>query len=570
MTSWIGLSLGLLILNAPPKETTNKAKESIGKRVFDLTFVNDKGKPAGLSDFRAAPALVLVIMGRDCPVANALIPDFNDLQREHPQVPVLGIYMGPNDAPDLVAMHVKAFAIEFPVLVDREQACLEALGAKRTGETFVLDGRRVIRYHGRIGNRVGYRQVKDKADRADLALALEEVLAGKKVSVATTPVEGCLITDRHTPVKAGVDYCKDIAPILHAKCAPCHHPGTAAPFSLLSYKDAAEHAAMIQEVIQERRMPPWFADARHGHFLNNRALSAREIRTISNWVQSGHKEGNPAEAPVEPVYSPQWNIGKPDQILRMPTTYKVPASGPVKYQFFYTKTKFQKDMWIQKAEVRPGNRAAVHHLIVSWRYPGSKDPPEWIAASIPGGDPTIFPEGMARRIPAGVELVWQVHYNATGKVEEDQSEIGFVFSDRPPRKQVLLHGLVNNSFVIPPGAPHHEVTAQLGVARDLYILGFFPHMHSRGRDFEYRVAYPDGRSEVLLSIPRYDSNWQATYRLKQPKRIPAGSVLRCIAHYDNSAANPANPNPKKEVVWGEQAWEEMFIGYLDYYLADGF
>lgn len=561
MSSWILVGLALFGLAGP--------ENSIGRKVPNLSFINDQSSKVTLTDYRHSRAMVLIILGKDCPVTNSLIPDFNEFKKDHDGLAVLGIYMGSHDDLDQVTAHAKKFAIEFPILLDGEQACFEGLGATRTNEVFLLDERRVIRYQGPISDRVGYRQNKEKPERKDLALAVDEVLNGKKVSVPVLPVEGCLITRKGSPQKQGLTFHRDIAPILHAKCAPCHHPDAAAPFPLIKFKDAFEHSAMMREVIQERRMPPWFADVRHGTFQNNRALTVEEIRVISQWIQAGCVEGDPAQSPIEPEYSNQWRIGKPDLIMRMPTVYRVPAKGPIKYQFFYTKVPFKKDMWIQKAEIRPGNRAAVHHLIVSWRFPGSTAPPEWITATIPGGDPTIFPEGMARRIPAGAELVWQVHYNATGKPEEDQSEIGFVFSEVAPRKQVQLYGLYNNSFEIPPGANNFQVKAQLTTPRDLFILAFFPHMHGRGKDFEYRAEYPNGKTEVLLSLPQYDSNWQTTYRLKQPKRIPAGTVIRCVAHFDNSSKNPTNPNPKVPAIWGEQSWDEMMIGYMDYYWADG-
>lgn len=556
-----------MVLSLPFGEARGPG-EGPGRKVPLLTFVNEEGKKVGLADYRHARGVVVVILGRDCPITNAQIPEFLEFQEAHPEIPVIGIHMGPLDTVDQVAKHRKAFSITFPTWLDREQSCFDGLGATRTGEVFFLDERRRVIYQGPISDKVGFRQNRVQARGPGLHEALTQWLAGKPVGSPRVEVAGCLVSRRGKETPGGLTYHRDIAPIVHAKCSPCHHANSSAPFSLLTAKDSLGHAAMVGEVIQERRMPPWFADKRFGNFANDRTLSVEQIETIRRWIEDGCQEGDAKDGPVEPDYSQGWRIGQPDLVMKMPQNFSVPAKGPIPYQFFTTRVPFSGDRWIQKMEIRPGNRAVVHHLIVFWKVPGKKGPPEWLCATIPGGDPTVFPEGMARRLPGGTELLWQVHYNPTGKPEVDRSEIGFVFADQPPRHPVELYGLFNNQFRIPAGAKRYQITSEIHVARDLKLLNFFPHMHARGKEFEYQALYPNGTEETLLSIPDYDSNWQTTYRLKEPKRIPRGTKLRCVAHYDNSAANPANPDPKVAVTWGEQSRDEMMIGYIDYIFAD--
>ena len=269
-----------------------------------------------------------------------------------------------------------------------------------------------------------------------------------------------------------------------------------------------------------------------------------------------------------PEFAEGWRIGKPDVVFQMPKEFTVPADSEVKYKYFTTKTNFTEDVWIQAAECRPGNREAVHHIIVFYRDPEKPKQKEWIAATAPGAEPLIFPEGFGRKIPAGAELVWQMHYTTTGKEEVDRSEIGLVFCKEPPKHNVTTFGITNHRFRIPAGAENHEVVSFVPLAQDAVILSLFPHMHLRGKDFLYEAVYPDGRTERLLSVPQYDFSWQNTYRFKTPLRLPKGTVIRCTAHYDNSVENPANPDPTQEVRWGDQTWEEMMIGYIDFYFAD--
>ena len=370
-----------------------------------------------------------------------------------------------------------------------------------------------------------------------------------------------------------VTYARQISRIMQEKCQTCHHPGTASPFTLASYDDAVHWSDTIREVISEKRMPPWHADPHYGKFSNDRRLPEEEQQAILTWIKEGMPMGDKKELPPPRTYADGWVIGKPDVVFELPEEQTVAASGVVPYQYFVTPTNFKEDVWIQAAEARPSNRAVVHHIIVSYRDPKSQGRQSgrgigdgFVVGTAPGDMPLILPPGLAVRIPAGAELVWQMHYTPNGKEAKDKSQVGLVFykGKEPPKRFSQTRGVTNSTFVIPPGASNYLAESEWVVPRDMLLLSFMPHMHLRGKDFQYRALYPDGRSEIILNVPRYDFSWQTSYRLAKPLRLPKGTKIHCIAHFDNSAANPANPDPKKEVTWGDQTWEEMMIGWVDY------
>jgi hypothetical protein len=369
-------------------------------------------------------------------------------------------------------------------------------------------------------------------------------------------------------------FSKDVAPLLYQHCAGCHRPGETAPMSLLTYKDARPWAASIREKVLDRSMPPWLADPHVGKFANARALSADEIRTIAVWAKNGAPEGDPRELPPTPKFPEGWHIGKPDLVIAMDEDYAVPAEGVIAYQNFKVETTLDEDKWVSAAEIQPGNRAVVHHVIVYMREPGQpvqagrpvvsdgKDP--LLVGFAPGEQPAIYPPNEAKLLKKGTTLIFQLHYTPNGKATTDRTSIGLIFAKEPPAHKVVTTKALNAQFVIPPGDANHEVTSTWTAPEDVHINVFMPHMHLRGKDFKYTVVYPDGRSEVVLNVPRYDFNWQLVYKLAEPLALPKGSRIDCVAHFDNSANNKFNPDPSKTVRWGPQTWEEMMIGWFDY------
>lgn len=556
-----------------PKKPAITAKDldkaGIGKRIPDFILPDSKGEKLALTDFNEAKQLVVVFMGTACPIGNAYVPILNEIQKKYGETgaQVIGINANLSDDAKSIAKHVKEFKVNFPVLVDKDQAIANLFGAERTPEAFILDGRRNIQYRGRIDDRFGYLYKRGEARTDDLENALKEIQAKKKITLPVTEAVGCLITRKDRSTKKGdITYTKQISRLFQNRCAECHHPGTAAPFSLTTYEDAQNWSAMIKEVVVQRRMPPWNADPRYGHFSNDLRMTQTEIDTLVTWMNDGMPKGDDKDLPEPKKFADGWVIGKPDVVFKLPKEVTVQAKGEVKYQYYVTPTNFKEDVWVQAAEARPGNRSVVHHIIVFYRMKGSSQTRglKGIVGTAPGEEPMLFPVGTGKRIPAGAELVWQMHYTPTGKVEKDRSEVGFIFCKKKPEREVKGTLAINRFFRIPAGADNHKVVARKTFDKDVELLSLMPHMHLRGKDFLYRAHYPDGRKEIILNVPTYDFNWQHRYRFAKPLQIPKGTKIECIAHFDNSKSNPANPDPKKAVYWGDQTWEEMMIGWISY------
>ena len=383
----------------------------------------------------------------------------------------------------------------------------------------------------------------------------------------------------------GPTFTKDVAPILYKHCTSCHRPGDIAPMSLLTYADAVPWSRSILKRVVERSMPPWFADPRYGKFQNERRLSQSEIDTIVSWVSSGVRRGDPADLPPAPQYVEGWAIGTPDGVFEIPQEYEIPATGSIELQFFQVPTGFTEDKWIQAVEVRPGNRSHVHHVNMYYQEPepGIRLLPPATASAVPqpqrlgsslavfagGTDPLVFPSGAARRMRAGSMLLFEIHYITGGTPARDRTRLGLRFASQPPKDEIQAVAMSNSSFVIPPGHPDYVVQARAAFDRPLKIWSILPHMHLRGKSFEYRLVYPDGRSEIVLSVPRYDSHWETSYAFAEPLIVPVGTFFEATAHFDNSAGNRANPDPSKEVRWGWDPSQEMMFSYISFSVASG-
>jgi hypothetical protein len=380
---------------------------------------------------------------------------------------------------------------------------------------------------------------------------------------------------------------KDVLPILQTHCQECHRPGEIGPMALSTYKEVRPWAASIKESVLLKKMPPWFADPHFGKFSNDRSLSAEQIDLIKSWVDAGAPEGKPKDAPEPVKFVQGWNIPVPDAVIEMPKPFPIPASGKVDYQYIVLPTRFTEDKWVQMAETRPGDRSVVHHMVVFVRAPESK----WLREAQPGvpfvpaetdnlqnigggGSEilTIYTPGMVpdawksnqgKLIKAGSDLVLQVHYTPKGKATEDQTRIGLVFAKELPTERIRSVSVANTEFVIPPNDPDFKVDGQTRFRNEAKLVSLFPHMHLRGKDFEYRAVYPTGETSVLLKVPNYSFNWQLAYKPAEPILLPAGTRIECTAHFDNSPNNPANPDPTASVKFGEQSWEEMMIGFMD-------
>jgi hypothetical protein len=381
---------------------------------------------------------------------------------------------------------------------------------------------------------------------------------------------------------------KDVLPILQKNCQGCHRPGEAAPMSLLTYDATRPYAKSIRAAVLTKKMPPWFADPHYGKFANDRTLSDNDVKTLVAWVDGGAKAGNPKDAPKPIEFAEGWAIGQPDMVLEIPTAFEVPKEGTIDYQYVRLPTNFTEDKYVQFAEARPTDREHTHHIIAFVRDPRSawmKDAPigvpfvpakgkdgggfggDFLAGYAPGTVPDVLKPGQAKLIPKGADIIFQLHYTADGKTGSDQSRVGLIFSKETPKERVVTLAVGDNDFKIPAGDPNYRVDAKLTLHDDSTLEMMLPHMHFRGHDFEYRIVFPDGRTETVLSVPHYSFNWQLSYYLDQPMFLPKGTTIECTAHFDNSVNNPENPDATKEVHYGEQSWDEMMLGFFDVSVA---
>jgi len=368
-----------------------------------------------------------------------------------------------------------------------------------------------------------------------------------------------------TTSENNVTFTKDVAPIFYKNCTGCHRPGEIAPMSLLTYNDARPWAKSIREKVANRDMPPWHADPKYGEWRNDRRISQDAINTILAWVNNGAKEGDPKDLPPMPEYTPGWRIGKPDQTFSAPEQ-AVPADGVVDYQYLSVPTNFKEDRWITSAEIRSSAHAVVHHVIVFVQEPGatSRLQGKLLVGFAPGEDPAVFRPGFGRKIPAGSNLLFQIHYTPNGTPTKDVTTVGLIYAKTPVAHTVVTRPVLQTAFEIPAGHPNYEVKSSFTFNEAAQLYSFMPHMHLRGKDFEYKAVFPDGTSRILLSVPRYDFSWQTYYVLKDPIAVPKGTRIDCVAHFDNSTNNKYNPDPTKAVRWGDQTWEEMMIGWMSF------
>jgi peroxiredoxin len=533
------------------------------------------GQPHLVPDKGKAPLTVLAFLGVECPLAKQYASRLSDLQKTYESKGVAFIAVDANVQDSLSEMgtFAKTHGLTIPFVKDTDAKLADMLGATRTPEMFIVDKDGNIRFQGRIDDQFGFGltagYAKPKVTRRDLIEAIDELLAGKPVSVPVAKAEGCLIgrAPKGT-AKNDVTYSKQIARIIQNKCQECHREGEAAPFPMNSYAEIVGWAPMMQEVVDSGRMPPWFADPKHGHFANDPRLSDQEKKDLADWIDAGCPEGDPNDLPAPKAFVKGWSIGKPDAVFEMKKAYDVPADGVVDYQYFTVDTNFTEDKWISASEALPGAREVVHHIIVFAANPGAGGGRgvlrrQHVGGYAPGEQPRIYPAGVAQRIPAGSRLIFQMHYTPNGKAQSDISKIGLKFADPATVKKAAGGGVaINTFFKIPPGDGNYRVASSYQFDDDALLTMLFPHMHLRGKSFRYEAVYPGGEREILLDVPRYDFNWQLRYELAEPKLMPKGTRIECVAHFDNSVNNPANPDPTKPVTWGDQTFEEMMIGFF--------
>ena len=565
--SFLSILVLILVFSSP---TTAWEGHSVGFKLQDF-----RGAWHSLDDVRSSKLVVIAFLRTDCPLAGLYAPKLAELARDYEKkgVAFFGVDANRLDTPSALARFAKEQDLPFPLLKDLGSELAEMLAVERTPEVFVLDSDRAVRYRGRVDDQFSFGVHRPAPTKRDLVEAIDDLLAGRTVATPRTDAVGCKIG--HTGKSnenSTVTYSKHVARILRDRCVACHREGEIAPFSLANFKDAAGWAEMIDEVVQGGRMPPWHASPAYGKFSNDCRLTDDEKRTIATWVDAGAPEGDPKDLPEPAHYVAGWRIPAPDLVIPLPRVVKIPAEGTMPYQNFLIDPKLEKDVWVNASQVRPGNPSVVHHLVVFVVPPGSRGNDQrvdFLAAYAPGMPPRILPDGVAKLVPAGSKLMFQVHYTPRGTPQTDRSEIGLVFADsKTIRKEMTAVAIINMDLKIPAGAADYAVTAEHRFGQDTTVYSLLPHMHLRGKSFRFEAVYADGRTEVLLDVPRYEFEWQNVYVLSEPKLMPKGSILRCLARYDNSSANFSNPDPTRVVKWGEQTHEEMLVGYLEVALAE--
>ncbi len=541
---------------------------ALGADVGELRFVDTRGLPrtsAELGEFRA---LAVMFATTDCPLARRYLPRFVELESKLRArgVQFLVVNVGPLDSVQAMAESQVESEAAFPFVKDFDGAVAKALGAERTPHFMVLDAQRRLRYRGRFDSQYRLGGANPTPGRADLELALEDVLAQRPVEVAQTAVDGCALEELGPPApRPELTWSRDIAPIVQRACQDCHRPGTAAPFALLTHSEVARRAATIAEVVRERRMPPWFASPRHGAIVNAPNITDEERDMLVGWALAGAPAGDLANAPPAREFPAQrWRIGDPDLVLEQQKDSELPASGYVPYRYIVFSHVFLHDTWVEAIEIATDNPRVVHHANLGFfKFTESFKSENFLTGYVPGGDPLDCGEGVAVLIPAGSLVGLQTHFVTTGAAERAKLSVGLRFP-RAKVEQRMQHFQIQTSrFEIPPFAAAHAVRAQRKFAADSIGVGMFAHMHLRGRDMTFSASYPDGRDEILLRVPNYNFDWQQSYRWAPgAQRFPAGTKVSVLAHFDNSKFNPYNPDPSAAVRFGQQTVDEMMLGFL--------
>ena len=549
-------------------------------RIENFRLLDQNGNSHQLYYYSDAKAVVFMVQGNGCPIVRNALPRFKELRDEYAAQGVEFFMINSNlqDNRQSISKEAAEFNFDIPVLIDETQIIGESMGLVRTGEVFVLDPKTwSVTYAGALDDRLTYENQKQSAKENYLQDALNDMLAGNKVAKASTDPIGCLINFPEQQARAqhaSISYSKEIAPMLEENCVACHRPGGIGPWAMTDYNMVRGFSLMIREVVRTQRMPPWHADPAVGHFSNDRCLTPEQTQTLVHWIEAGAPRGEGPDPLVEMDHNwPTWaaqepSLGEPDYIIDIPAT-EVPSTGVVDYQYHFVKNTVGKDIWVKAAEILPGERSVLHHVITSYGQMETEGPRKGrlkregqagLRGYVPGMVAQSFPQDTGVFLPADATIEFQVHYTTNGKAAVDESKLGIWVYDEPPEYQVFSMILANGKIRIPAHAKNHKEMAERVLPKASLVYNLLPHAHFRGKASEFSAVYPDGKEEVLLYVPNYDFNWQTTYELAEPKYLPAGTKLIHTTWWDNSAQNPANPDPNVEVTWGEQSWEEMLFG----------
>ena len=567
----------LAALKAPGPLIQKPGDLGVGRLIPDAAFTDLSGQGHRLSAYKASKGLVLALTSSTCPVSKRTLPSLVALDATLKAQGLTLILVNPyaSETPADIQAQLKAAGYHGLYVHDKDMALCRALGARTTTEVFLLDATRTLLYRGALDDQYGTNYNREAPQHTYLKDAIADFMAGRAVTTGATSAPGCELDlgPKPTATPTQVTYYRDVARILQQNCVGCHHGGGIAPFALDSLTGVKDRTKVIRRVVSQGLMPPWFAapeaPGKPNPWANDCSLSEKDKADLLAWIDSPDRPlGDPADAPRRLVYPTEWSIGQPDLIIPLSKAYDIKATGYMPYQRDVVQTTLTEDKWISAFEILPSARDVVHHVIVTVHEKNEKvaDTESYWAAYVPGNGSHTFPEGFARKLPAGAKLSFQIHYTPNGTATKERLRLGLVYAKTPPKYEMRTVAVPNIFLKIPPGAANHVETVTRPVPVDLPVTSLLAHMHVRGKAFKFELTTPDGKTETLLDLPNYDFNWQLRYDLKQPRVLPRGSTVKLTAVFDNSADNKSNPDPTKLVRWGPQTYDEMMIGYFEYFV----
>jgi peroxiredoxin len=592
----IGAAVPVILWRLEPPKVAPRFEDVVLQTpgpVKDFAFKDIRGASHSLADWTDRPGIVLIFLGTECPVSNAYAPEMARLARRFAGAGIAfyGIHCDPDVTVESATKHASAYDLPFSILLDPDQRVAKQVGASVTPEVVLLASDGQVLYRGRIDDLYSPDGRRGPNARShELEKALTAVVANELPAVNATRAFGCPLPSRTLGQrkKETITFTKDVAPILWRNCARCHRPGAVAPFSLLTYNDAAKRADFIQDVVSSGQMPPWKPHSGAGVFQDASRLSPVEKDILAYWVGNGRPQGDLADLPPLPRFSDGWQLGEPDVVIPMPERFQVPATGRDVYRAFTVPLNLGRDLVINGLEFRPGNPRVVHHsrlyldttgdarardladpapgFFGHSQIPGNGELPyPGLGGWTPGMTARFAPDGVGRLVRNGSDLVFRIHYHTSGKPEEDRSSIGLYAAKKPTTRNMVGYTICSNKIDIPPGEKRHTIIISAWVKSDVHLYTVVPHAHYLCREFRLAATLPDGTSQPLLWIDDWDLDWQDQYRYLKPVRLPKGTLLTLAVYFDNSDGNPRNPHkPPRRVRFGLGADDEMCACHFEF------
>lgn len=559
-------------------EAAAKRTTSLLARIPSVRDISDR--QTTLSKLAGPKGLVVAFTSTSCPVTKRQLANIAQLEDQFRAKGINFVYINPieTDSASDASRVSSSTGLNGRYIIDTDKSISRVLAPRTTAEVFVFNGNQELVYRGAADDQYTVTSSLPKPRNQWLLSTLGAVVAGKKPATANVDPSGCALEPVNAPPKTAITYYDTVAPIIQKNCVSCHRQGGIAPFKLDTIADVKSHAAMIKQSVEQGTMPPWQAAPAVGTtkspWVNDCSLQPADKDTLLTWLRGPRAVGNIAKAPKPlPAINDGWSLGKPDMIVTMPQPLFVPATGVLPYKIMDAEVNITEDKWVQSVEVVPSAKQVVHHVLIFIRKPGQfsvedlNERASFFAAYVPGTSTAAWPEGLAKKLPKGTVLRFQMHYTTNGTAATDQTKLGIRFASKAPEHEIKVTGASNTRFRIPAGDPNYKVVSSLPIPMDIKMTALMPHMHVRGKAAKYELVMPDGTRKLLLDVPRYDFNWQHTYRYAEPVMVPKNSRLEYTCWFDNSTANKNNPDPKREVPWGPQTFDEMQLGYIEYYAA---